>query len=680
MHPPKAKKVPHQFTEHGNTRQDPYYWMREKENPEVIRYLEAENEYTRAMLSHTEGLQEELFEEIKGRIKKDDQSVPVRLKDFYYYHRFEADKEYPIYCRKQNSMESPEEIILDVNVLAQRESYCRVAAVKMSENHRFMAYAIDTLGRRIYNICIKDLSTGELLDDKLEHTTANFAWAEDNKTLFYARQDAETLRSDKIYRHTLGTSASDDQLVYSEEDDTFGCRVGKTKSREYILFVSGSTLSTEVWYLDARNPVSDPTLFSKREKKHEYSIDHHRDYFWIISNDQAQNFRLLKTRPEDTAKESWEEVIPHRKQVLLEDVELFDDFLVLEERENGLTHIRIRDYAGEKDHYLKFDDPSYLAYIDNNPNADTVKLRFAYQSLTTPPSVFEYDMNTGERSLLKEQAIMGGFDKHNYVSERVFAISKDGTKIPVSLVYRKGINRTGENPLLLYGYGSYGISMDPWFSAARLSLLDRGVIYALAHIRGGSDLGRAWYEDGKMLKKLNTFQDFIACGEYLIKENYTRKDKLFGAGGSAGGLLIGAVINMRPDLFKGAIAAVPFVDVITTMMDKDIPLTTGEYDEWGNPAKPEYYEYILSYSPYDNVRAMAYPHLLITSGLHDSQVQYWEPTKWVARLREMKTDDHRLLLHTNMDAGHSGASGRFRQYKEVALEYAFLLDLVKLKK
>ena len=678
MHPPKAKKIPHQFTEHGITRQDPYYWMRERENEEVIQYLEAENKYTDEVLSHTQKLQEELFEEIKGRIKKDDQSVPVRREDYYYYHRFEADKEYPIYCRRKQSMEAPEEIILNVNELAKGKSYCRVAAVKMSANHRYMAYAIDTRGRRIYSIYIKDLSSGKLLDDKMEHATSNFVWAEDNHTIFYTRQDEETLRSDKIFRHELGKAESDDELIYTEKDDTFICHVQKTKSQKYILFVSESTLSAEVWYLDAEKPAREPKLFAKREEKHEYSVDHLNDYFWIISNDQAKNFRLLKAKPDQTAKKYWEEVIAHRADVLLEDVELFDDFLVLEERENGLTHIRIRDYEGQKDDYLTFDDPTYLAYIGNNPNPDSAKLRFGYQSMTTPPSVFDYNMTTGERELLKEQTVLGGFDKRNYVSERIFATAKDGTQIPISLVYKKGMKRDGKNPLLLYGYGAYGISLDPWFSPARLSLLNRGMVYAIAHIRGGSDLGRSWYEDGKMMKKLNTFHDFIACGEHLVQEKYSQSECMFCAGGSAGGLLVGAVINMRPDLFKGAIASVPFVDVVTTMMDKDIPLTTGEYDEWGNPADPEYYQYILSYSPYDNIKAMDYPHLLITSGLHDSQVQYWEPTKWAAKLRDMKTDDHKLLLHTNMDAGHSGASGRFRQYKEVALEYAFLLDLVGL--
>ncbi|MEZ4775506.1 MAG: S9 family peptidase [Bacteroidia bacterium] len=671
----KAKQIPRKLVTHGHERIDPYFWMRDRENPEVISHLNAENALTKAVMAHTENLQNQLFEEMKGRIKPDDSSVPYRLDNYFYYSRYEEGKEYPVYCRKKDNLDQPEEIILDVNILADGKPYCEIGGSTISQNHRFLAYSVDYQGRRIYTIHVKDLETGELLSDEIPEITGNMVWALDNQTLFYSKQDPVTLRSDRIFRHLLGTSVLADVQVFEEKDETFYVQVSKSKSRQYIFIHSSSTLSDEVCYLDSTNPTGDFTTIIPREKEHEYSVDHFGTDFYLLTNDQAKNFRLVKAPLTAPSRENWTEIIPHRADVLLEGIEIFKDFLVLDERKNGLNQIRIMPWEGEGEYYLDFPDPAYSAGVDFNPEFNTQVLRFSYQSLTTPASTFDFDMVSRKRTLLKQQEILGGFSSENYRSERIYAKAEDGTAVPVSLVYHKDTPKDGNSPLLLYGYGSYGYSMDPYFSPARLSLLDRGFIYAIAHIRGGSDLGRQWYEDGKMLKKKNTFSDFIACGEHMIRAGYTRKGKLFCMGGSAGGLLVGAVINMRPDLFYGAVASVPFVDVVTTMLDEDIPLTTGEYDEWGNPADKTYYDYMLSYSPYDNVTNSAYPHLLIISGLHDSQVQYWEPTKWIAKLRDYRTNNNRLLLHTNMDAGHGGASGRFESYREVALEYAFLLDL-----
>ncbi|MDX2247251.1 MAG: S9 family peptidase [Bacteroidia bacterium] len=671
----KTKQNPHKLLTHGYERTDPYFWLRDRENPEVIAHLEAENAATKASMAHTEYLQNQLFEEMKNRIKPDDSSVAYRLDNYYYYNRFELGKEYPIYCRRKEDMKNPEEIILDVNLLAQGKNFCELGGSTVSTDHRYLAYAVDYQGRRIYTIYIKDLETGDLLSDEIPGVTGNMVWAIDNFTLFYSKQDEVTLRSDRVFRHRRGTSVAEDVLVFEEKDETYYIQVNKSKSRKYLFIHSSSTLSDEVSYLESANPEGTFTVILPREKEHEYAVDHLGEDFYVLTNDQAKNFRLVKTPVINPSRTHWTEIMPHRPDVLLEGIEIFRDFLVLDERKNGLNQIRIMPWSGVGEYYLEFPDPAYSAGVDFNPEFDTQVLRFSYQSLTTPASTFDFDMISRERTLLKQQEVLGGFSPENYLSERIFAQAADGTSVPISLVYHKDTVKKGDAPLLLYGYGSYGYSMDPYFSAARLSLLDRGFIYAIAHIRGGSDLGRQWYEDGKMLRKKNTFTDFIACGEYLIKEGYTRKGKLFCMGGSAGGLLVGAVINMRPDLFFGAVASVPFVDVVTTMLDEDIPLTTGEYDEWGNPAEKEYFEYMLSYSPYDNIQKCPYPHLLVTSGLHDSQVQYWEPTKWVAKIRDYRTNDNRLLLHTNMSAGHGGASGRFEPYREVALEYAFLLDL-----
>ncbi len=674
-----VKIVPKRLEKDGHVRVDNYYWLKERENPEVIDFLKKENEYTKAVMAHTEALEKTVFQEIKGRIKQTDLSVPYKLDDYFYYTRYEDGKEYPIYCRKKGSLDGPEEIMLDANTLAEGHEFLSVDTRAVSFGQDILAYAVDTKGRRFYTIYFKDLKTGELLKDVITNVTGNMDWANDNRTLFYSRQDPTTLRSYQIYRHVLGTEPSEDQLVYEETDDTFSIFVFKTKSKKYMMIGCFQTLSREYRYLVADNPNGDFKVFLSREKEHEYQIDHFQDKFFIRTNDQAKNFRLMSTPVGNTGKENWQELIPHRSDVFLENFEIFNDHLVLEERKGGLIYIRIIPWEESEEHILEFDEPAYQAHISINLQFDTPILRYVYTSMTTPNSVYDYNMVTREKVLLKRDEVLGGFDSLNYITERLHVRADDGAEIPVSVVYRKGVKKDGQNPLLLYGYGSYGMSMDASFSSPRLSLIDRGFIYAIAHIRGGEELGRHWYEDGRQLKKKNTFTDLIACGDYLIREGYTNREKMFAMGGSAGGLLMGAVTNMRPDLFKGVVAEVPFVDVLTTMLDESIPLTTGEYDECGDPNKKEYYDYILSYSPYDNVEAKDYPHLLVTTSLHDSQVQYWEPAKWVAKLRAIKTDKNRLLLKTNMDAGHGGASGRFKRYGEIASHYTFLLDLAGIK-
>ncbi len=674
--PPIAKKEPKELTTHGDTRIDNYYWLNQREDPEVIAYLNAENDYTKQMMAHTEDLQKKLFDEIVGRIKQTDESVPYRKDGYYYYTRFEAGKEYPIYARKKGSLDAPEEIMVNANERAEGLSYYSAAGMNVSKNNRLLAFGEDTVSRRKYTIRFKDLTTGKMLPDAIPNTTGSAVWANDNKTVFYTMKDP-ALRSYKIFRHTLGTPASQDKEIFHEADETFNTFVYKTKSDKYIIIGSGSTLSNEYRYLDANNPNGTFKVIQPRERGLEYSVDHFGNNFYIVTNkDKATNFKLMQTPVTKTGKANWKEVIPHRPDVLLEGIEIFKDYLVLQERKNGLTQIRITKWNDPKaDHYINFGEEAYTAYISVNPDFDSKTLRYEYSSLTTPNSTYDYNMQTRQQQLMKRQEVVGDFNPENYEAKRIYATAEDGTKIPVSLVYRKGLQLNGNNPTLLYAYGSYGISTNPTFSSVRLSLLDRGFVYAIAHIRGGQDLGRQWYEDGKLLKKKNTFTDFIDAAEYLIEQKYTNPDKLFAQGGSAGGLLMGAVVNMRPDLFKGVLAAVPFVDVVTTMLDTSIPLTTGEFDEWGNPANKEYYDYMKSYSPYDNVEEKAYPNMLVTTGLHDSQVQYWEPAKWVAKLRDMKTDNNMLLLHTNMEAGHGGASGRFERYKETALQYAFILSL-----
>ena len=671
-----TKKIPVTLEKHGHTRMDPYFWLKQRENPEVIDFLNQENRYTESKTAHLKGLEDELFEEIKGRIVPDDATVPYKMRDFYYYSRYEQDKEYPVFFRKAK-LDGPDELVVDENEMAEHHDFFDLKQMAVSPAQNLVALATDTVGRRIYQISFKNLETGELLDDVLQDATGSMAWANDNQTLFYAVQDLETLRPYRVYRHVLGTDPAQDQLVYEEKDDRFYLFVSKTKSRKFILIGANQTLSSEYRFLNADHPTRPLTLFQPRTRDHEYSIDHLGERFYILTNHQARNFRLMTAKESETGLASWEERVPHREDVFLEGMELFQNHMVLEERKDGLTQLQILPMNGQPGHYLDFGETAYLAYLGNNCESDTQWLRFGYTSMTTPSTIYDYHMITGEKKLLKQQKVLGGFATENYRTERRMAQAQDGTMIPISLVYGKETPLDGSAPLLLYGYGSYGISMDPSFSAARLSLLDRGFVYAIAHIRGGQEMGRPWYENGKLLTKKNSFTDFIACGEYLIREKWAAADKLFAMGGSAGGLLMGAVINMRPDLFKGVIAAVPFVDVVTTMLDESIPLTTSEYDEWGNPNDPDYYHYILSYSPYDNVAATDYPHLLVTTGFHDSQVQYWEPAKWVAKLREVKTDSNLLLLKTDMDVGHGGATGRYKQHHETAFNYAFLLHLAK---
>jgi oligopeptidase B len=672
--PPRARVVPHELDAHGDVRVDDYYWLNQRDDPEVIAYLEAENDYLRRSLAHTEDLQQALFEEMKGRLKQDDASVPYREDGYWYYTRYEEGQEYPIHCRREGTLDAPEEVLLDVNELAVGHEFCAVRGVQPSPDGRLLGFGIDTVGRRFYTLRFKDLATGRLLDDVIPDMTRNFVWAADSRTVFYSRQDPQTLRAHRIYRHVLGGDPADDALVYEETDDTFSCYVTRTQDRRYLLIGCDQTLATEYRYLDASRPDGEWTLFLPRERDHEYGIDHLHDTWYVRTNWQATNFRLMACGDGDTSREAWREVIPHRPEVYLQAYELFRDHLVLLERADGLRHLRIRRWDGSDDHYLDFGEPAYMAYIGTNRESDTTVLRYGYSSLTTPWSTFDYDMDTREKTLLKEEPVLGGFDKTQYRTERLWATARDGTRVPISLVYRVGFRRDGTAPLLLYGYGSYGSSMDATFSSERLSLLDRGFVYAIAHVRGGQEMGRRWYEDGKLLHKKNTFTDFIDCGRYLVAEQYCAPDRLFAMGGSAGGLLMGAVANMAPDLWRGIVAEVPWVDCVTTMLDPSIPLTTAEYDEWGDPNVKEYYDYILSYSPYDNVTAQDYPAMLVTTGLHDSQVQYFEPAKWVAKLRRLKTDENRLLLYTNMEAGHGGATGRFKSLKETALAYAFLLD------
>ncbi|WDO12194.1 S9 family peptidase [Flavobacterium sp. WW92] len=675
--PPVAKKIPKTLEKHGDKRVDDYFWLNDRENKEVIDYLNSENQYYEQTTAHTKEFQKRLFEEMKGRIKEDDASVPYFFNGYWYITRFELGKDYPIYARKKGSLTAKEEILFDCNELAKGHSYFQLGGLSISPDNKYASFGVDIVGRRIYTVQVKDLQTGKIFTDKIENTTGSSTWANDNKTLFYTQQDKQTLRSDKVFKHKLGKKQSEDILVYDEVDDTFNVSVSKEKSKKYIVISSSSTLTTEFRTLLADNPDGEFKVFQPRVRGMEYSIAHYNDSFYVLTNkDNATNFKLMKTPENATSQENWKDLIPHRDDVLLEDIEIFKDYLVIGERSNGLNKIRIMPWNGKGEYYLPFGSETYTANISTNPDFDTQILRYSYQSLGTPSSVIDFNMKTKEKEIKKEQQVLGGkFDKNNYIEERVWATAQDGTKIPISMIYRKGIKKDGKNPLLLYAYGSYGATMDPYFSSTRLSLLDRGFIYAIAHIRGGEDMGRLWYENGKLLHKKNTFTDFIDCSKYVINEKFTSKEHLYAEGGSAGGLLMGAVVNMAPELYHGVIAQVPFVDVITTMLDDTIPLTTGEYDEWGNPNEKEYYDYMKSYSPYDNVKAQDYPNMYVSTGLHDSQVQYWEPAKWVAKLRTLKTDNNLLFLDTNMDAGHGGASGRFEALKELAKEFSFLLDL-----
>ncbi|MGQ3012960.1 MAG: S9 family peptidase [Flavobacteriales bacterium] len=677
---PMATRKPKNLSIHGHTRIDPYFWLNERENPEVISYLEAENAYTKSGLAHTEALQQKLFTEMKSRIKEDDSSVPVLLRGYYYYTRYETGKEYPIYCRKKGSLDAPEEIMLNENLLAEGQSFCDVVGLTVSPDNNWIAYGADFVGRRKYVLYVKNLLTGETRQETGADTDGGYVWVNDNKTLYYDVKDEVTLRTHRIMRHTVGKDPKKDELIYEEKDETFGCGVSKSKSEAYIFIHSYSTTTSETRFAPANEADAKFRVFQPRVRDHLYDVEHYDKYFYIRTNiNGSRNFKIMKTPLAATESGNWTDVMPYRGDVLVERFDVFRDYLVVEERYEGLTRLRVKSWAGSNDYFIQFDEPTYTAYMHSNPEFNTAYFRYGYSSLVQPATVYEINMLSKERKTLKVQEIPGGYDASQYTSERRWVTARDGARVPVSLVYKKSAFKGEDSPLLLYGYGSYGITVDPYFSVARMSLLDRGFVFAIAHIRGGQDLGRQWYETGKMLHKKNTFNDFIDCAEFLISNKYTSRGHLYAMGGSAGGLLMGAVVNMRPDLWNGIVASVPFVDVVTTMLDESIPLTTGEFDEWGNPKNKEYYEYILSYSPYDNIKAVSYPNMLVTTGLHDSQVQYWEPAKWVARLRELKTDNNRLYLHTDMESGHGGKSGRFQRLKEIAMEYAFLLDCEGIK-
>ena len=675
--PPKAAKKPKKLKIHNDTRIDNYYWLNERENPEVIDYLNAENSYFEQMTAHTKKFQEDLFEEIKGRIKEEDESVPYKKNGYFYITRYKKGDQYPIYSRKKGNLEATEELLFNVNKLAKGFDYYQIKGMSVSPNNKLVVFGVDTVSRRQYTLQFKNLETNEIYYDNIENTTGSAIWANDNKTIFYTKQDSETLRSHKIYKHVLGTDTADDIEVFHETDATFGTFVYKTKSQKYIVIGSFSTLSSEYQFLSADDISGEFKLFQKRTKDLEYSIAHYNDNFYILTNkDKATNFKLMKTSENKTSKEHWEDVIAHREGVLLEDISIFKNHLVLEERTNGLNKIRIIRWDKTTDYYLPFTEETYAVGVYPNPEFDTNVIRYGYNSMTTPSSVIDFNMDDKSKEIKKEQEVIGGkFDKNNYKSERIWVKARDGKAIAVSIVYRKDTTLSSDTPLLLYAYGSYGHTISDGFSTPRLSLLDRGFVFAIAHIRGSEYLGRQWYEDGKLLRKMNTFNDFIDCSKHLIKENYTSEKHLYAMGGSAGGLLMGGIMNMDAKLFNGIIAAVPFVDVVTTMLDDTIPLTTGEYDEWGNPNEKKYYEYMKSYSPYDNIENKIYPNLLVTTGLHDSQVQYFEPAKWVAKLREQTKNKNKIIMHIDMSVGHGGASGRFDSLKDVAREYAFLLDL-----
>jgi oligopeptidase B len=679
MKPPVAKRIKKVLVTNGQERTDYYYWLNERDNPKVLDYIRAENRYTEKEMADYSAFKNKLYNEIIGRIKQTDETVPYRDNGYYYYIRFEEGNEYPIYCRKKENLDSDEEVLLNVNELAKGHVYFHVSGIYISDDNNLMAYGADIVGRRLYKIFIKNINTGKIIDESIQNTSGHVVWANDNKTIFYCAKDAKTLWTGLIYKHLLGKSIKKDMLVYEEKDDTYSTALFKSKSRQYIMIVAYSKTSDEVYFLKAGEPEGRFKIVQPRRKNLEYSVFHFKDKFYIITNFKAKNFRLMETSISKTGITNWKEVIPHRKEVLLENIEIFNNYFVITERKNGLIQLRIVDWKTRKGHYLDFGEEAYMAGIGINPEFESDELRFGYSSLTTPNSVFDYNMTSRKRILKKQYEVQGNFNSQNYLTKRLYVNARDGEKIPISIVYKKGTRLNGNNPLLLYGYGAYGLSAEPSFNSVRFSLLDRGFIYAIAHVRGGQEMGRDWYEDGKMKKKINTFYDFIDCAEFLISNKYSNSKKMFALGGSAGGLLIGSVINMRPELFRGVMAIVPFVDVVTTMLDESIPLTTSEYDEWGNPHDSGYYKYILSYSPYDNVKPQNYPAILVTAGLHDSQVQYWEPAKWTAKLRSVNTGNNVILLHTNMQAGHTGASGRFEIYKESALQYAFMFKLLGIK-
>jgi oligopeptidase B len=675
VEPPVAEVLQHREERHGREFVDPYHWLRDtaRQDPRVLAYLKAENDYTEAVMKPNEPLVQSLFEEFVGRIKETDSSVPARRDDFYYYSRTEKGRQYRIYCRKRGSPEADEELLVDANKLAEGHEYFRLGVFSISPDHDLLAYFVDTGATETYTVHVKDLRSGELLEERIPNTYGSLEWASDNRTFFYNTVDAAH-RPHRLYRHLLGGDPARDELVYEEPDESFFLGLHKTRSRKYLILSLESHTTSEIRFLDADRPGGDFRLVHPRQREMEYFVGHWRDRFYIRTNDDAVNFKLVEAPVSDPARSNWREVIPHRPEVKLESVDFFARHMAIVERESGTLGVRIVELPGWQQHKIALPESVYTVETGLNLEFDTERLRFNYESLVTPPSVFDYDMTTGECELKKEEEVLGGYDKRAYRSERLFARAPDGKSVPISVVYREGMKRDGRNPLLLYGYGSYGSSVDPTFSSTRVSLLDRGFVFAIAHVRGGGDMGRPWYDDGKLMHKRNTFADFIACAETLIAEDYTSSECLAILGGSAGGLLMGAVVNMRPELFSVVVAKVPFVDVVNTMLDPSLPLTVIEWEEWGDPRHREDHDYMMSYSPYDNVEAQAYPHMLVTSGLNDPRVAYWEPTKWVARLRATKTDHNLLLLRTNLDAGHAGASGRYDSLKEQAIEFAFVLD------
>ncbi len=691
MKTPVAEKIPHKTTIHGYDLVDNYHWMRltdkqklakdpDAQTQKVMDNLKAENAYKEAKLKHTEQFQGKLFDEIVGRIKKDDESVPYLDNGYWYYTRYEEDKEYPIYCRKKGSLDNAEEIMINVNEWAEGHDYFSLTGLSVSPNNRLLVFSVDTLSRRIYTINVKDLETGEILKDKIRGTEGYAAWANDSETFFYTTKNEVTLLSDHINRHKMSTPQAEDVRVYTETDNSFYIGVYRSKSDKYIIIYNSSTLASDYYVLEADNPEGKFHSFSSREKEHEYSIEHYKDKFYIVTNWGATNFRLMETPDGATSKENWTEVIAHGDDVLLSNIEVFANHMVLSERKDGLRQLRIIDQRSGNEHYMDFGEDVYAAYTLTNLNFDTNILRYGFTSLKTPFSTIDYNMDTRESTLLKQTEVVGGHNPGAYTTERLFATARDGKKVPISIIYKKGFKQNGEGNLLQYGYGSYGATVDPSFSSTRLSLLDRGFAFAIAHVRGSQTYGRPWYEDGKMFNKMNTFTDFVDCSKYLIQKKYTSANHLFAMGGSAGGLLMGAVLNLAPEVYKGVLVSVPFVDVVNTMLDETIPLTSNEWDEWGDPREKNEFDYMMTYSPYDNVEVKDYPNMLVTTGYFDSQVQYWEPQKWVAKLRDMKTDYNLLVFHINMEAGHGGKSGRFRRYREVALEYAFMFDIAGIKR
>ncbi len=675
--PPMADVIPHQHKIHNDIRVDNYYWLNQRENPKVLDYLIRENDYYKKMTVHTNGLKKELYDEMRSRIKEDDSSVPYFYNGYWYITRYEEGKDYPIYLRKKDVLSNDDKILFDCNEMAKGEDYFNLVGISVSPDNNKVSFGVDTVSRHQYTIKVKDLRSGDLLDTEIKNTTGGSIWASDNLTLFYNKKDEKTLRSKAVYKHKINLSDQPDELIYEEVDETYSVSVNTSKSRKYIFISCRSSTTSEHRFIEASQPKSDFKVIQPRTPDLEYDVEHFGDYFYIHTNyNNAKNFQIMRTSIEQTTSDYWQSFLPNRDDVLLENFELFDQYLVVNERENGLSRLRIMGWDKKKDYYLPIDEENYALYISYNPEFKSSKLRYVFNSLTTPTSVIEFDMSNQQKKVLKTQEVLGGdFDPSNYTSKRLWADSRDGTKIPISIVYRNDTKLSENTPILQYAYGSYGHIIDPFFSSTRLSLLNRGFAFAIAHIRGGEYMGRYWYDEGKLLKKMNTFFDFIDCSKFLIQQKYTSPDHLYANGGSAGGLLMGVVINLAPKLYNGVIADVPFVDVVTTMLDDNIPLTTSEYEEWGNPNDKVYYDYMMSYSPYDQVKTQGYPNLLVTSGLHDSQVQFFEPTKWVAKLRVKKTDQNLLFLDTNMKAGHSGSSGRFASLKELAKKYAFIIDL-----